>query len=251
MDCHKALYRFVRDCGASDLMQCGGAREQVGPHTKFQANMRKYGIKGHTTETKISNQNPAEGVIRELRKKWYREMFCTYSPRGLWCYGYPYVAKIMQLTASTAGKLQGRTPLELLTGETPDISEYLDFGWYDRVWYKEDAGLGENKLGRFLGPSHKFGSLMSYWVLPNSGIPISRTTLQGLTHLETQTGAKRELFEHYDTATTERFHEVYTQEYFLAPSSDKPTMEMWEDLADGDEYFQNELSRVFDNTDVK
>ena len=28
-------------------------------------------------------------------------------------------------------------------------------------------------------------------------------------------------------------------------------MEMWKDLADGDEDFQNELSRIFDNTDVK
>ena len=88
----------------------------------------------------------------------------------------------MQLTASTAGKLQGRTPLELLTGETPDISEYLDFGWYDRVWYKEDAGLRETKLGRFLGPLHKVGSLTSYWVLPKSCIPISRTTVQCVTH---------------------------------------------------------------------
>ena len=100
-------------------------------------------------------------------------MFHTYSPRGLWCYGYPYVAKIMQLKSSTAGKLQGQTPLEFLTGETPDISEYLYFGWYGRVWYKEYAGLGETKLGRFLGPPHKVGSLMSSWVLPKIGIPIS------------------------------------------------------------------------------
>ena len=66
---------------------------------------------------------------------------------GIWCYRYPYVEKIMQLTASTEGKLQGRTPLEFITGETPEISEYLDFGWYDRVWYKEDTGLGDTKLG--------------------------------------------------------------------------------------------------------
>ena len=77
-------------------------------------------------------------------------MFHTYSPRGLWCYGYPYVEKIVQLTAIKAGKFQGQTPLELLTGETLEISEYLYFGWYDRVWYKEDAGLGETKLERFL-----------------------------------------------------------------------------------------------------
>ena len=63
-DCHEALDRFVRDYGASDVMQYDGAPEQVGPHTKFQANMRKYDIKGRTTETKISNHNPVEGVIR-------------------------------------------------------------------------------------------------------------------------------------------------------------------------------------------
>ena len=118
-------------------------------------------------------------------------MFCTYIPRRLSCYGYPYVAKIMQLTASTAGKLQGQKPLELLTGETPEISEYLDFGWYDRVWYKKDTGLEETKIGRFLVLSHKVGSLMSCWVFPKSGILISRMTVQHVTHLETQTDANK------------------------------------------------------------
>ena len=81
-------------------------------------------------------------------------MFRTYFPKSLWSYGIPYVAKIMQITASFAADLQGRTPLEALTGETPDISQYLDFGFYDRVWFKEDAGVGDTKLGRFLGVSH-------------------------------------------------------------------------------------------------
>ena len=65
-DFHEALDRFLRDYGALDLMQYDGAPEQVGPHTKFQANMRKYDIKGHTTETKISNHNPVEGVSQEM-----------------------------------------------------------------------------------------------------------------------------------------------------------------------------------------
>ena len=156
-------------------------------------------------------------------------MFHTSSPRVLWCYGCPYVEKIMQITASTAGNFQGRTPLEFLTGEAPEISEYLDFGWYDRVWYKEDTGHGETNLGRFLGPSHKVGSLMSYWVLPKSGIPISRTKVKRVTHLETQTDANSKCFEHFDTAITDKFHEVYTQESFSAPSSDKPIMEVRKD----------------------
>ena len=157
----------------------------------------------------------------------------------------------MKITVSTAGKLQGQTPLELLTVKIPDISEYLDFGWYDIVWYKGDAGLGETKLGRFLGPSHKVGSLMSYWVFPKSGIPISRTKVQRVTHLGTQTDTNKKLFKHYDIAINEIFHELYTQESFSAPSSDKATLEVWKDLANGNEDFQNEFAKVFDNTDVK
>jgi hypothetical protein len=91
----------------------------------------------------------------------------------------------MRLTASDAGRLQaGRTPLETITGETPDISEYLDFVFYDLVWFKENAGLGETQLGRFLDADHAVGSLMSYKILPISGIPVSRTTVQRATELK-------------------------------------------------------------------
>ena len=77
-----------------------------------------------------------EGVSRELRRRWFRTMFQTYCPRALWNYGIPYVAKIMKITASFASNLQGRTPLEALTGETLDISQFLDFGFYDRFWFR-------------------------------------------------------------------------------------------------------------------
>ena len=118
-------------------------------------------------------------------------MFRTNCPRRLWSYGLPHVCAIMRLTASYAGRLQGRTPLEAITGETPDISEYLDFGFYDLVWFKENAGLGETQLGRFLGVDHAVGSLMSYKVLPRSGIPVSRTTVQRVTELEKSTEANK------------------------------------------------------------
>ena len=90
----------------------------------------------------------------------------------------------MQITASFPANLQGRTLLEALTGETSDIYQYLDFGFYDQVWFKEDTVLGKNKLAKFLGVSHHVVSLMSYCVLPPSGIPMSRTTVQRVTNLE-------------------------------------------------------------------
>ena len=136
----------------------------------------------------------------------------------------------MPLTVSHSGKLQVSTPLKYMTKETPDISEYLYFGWYDRVWYKVDAGLGETKIGRFLKPSHQVGSLMRYWILPASGIPVDRTTVQLITCLETFIDANKSRFKVFDDAIQKRFHEKYDEAAFAGKSISKPTMEMWDEL---------------------
>ena len=83
----------------------------------------------------------------------------------------------------------------------------MDFGFYDLAWFKENAGLGETQLGRFLGVNHVVGSLMSYKVLPRSGTPVSRTTVQRATELEKSTKANKTRIASYDSATAERFKE--------------------------------------------
>ena len=128
-----------------------GSREQTKPGTAFQATLRKKNVQSIVTPLHRPNYNPAETVIRELRKRWYRAIFCANCPRLLWTYGLPHFAKIMQLTASNASQLDGKTPLGWLTGETPDISQYWDFGWYNWVWFKENAGLDVPHICRFLG----------------------------------------------------------------------------------------------------
>ena len=121
----------------------------------------------------------------------------------------------MKITASFSANLQGHTPLEALTGETSDISQYLDFGFYDRVWFKEDAGLGETKLGRSLGVSRHVGSLISYWVIPVSEIPITRTTVQRVTNLESATNQNQKRFKVYDKHIADRFNEEYIGANYL------------------------------------
>jgi hypothetical protein len=71
----------------------------------------------------------------------------------------------MSLTSNSTFNLDGRTLMEQITGKTLGISEYLNFGFYDWIWYKDNAGLGENKIGRWLGVAHQVGNLMSYWIL--------------------------------------------------------------------------------------
>ena len=69
-------------------------------------------------------------------------------PRRLWDYDVIWVAEIMQLTLTQKGGLYGRFPLEQVSGETPEISEYLDFGFYDICWYHDNTGLSPALIGR-------------------------------------------------------------------------------------------------------
>ena len=140
-DCHLGLDKFIKEYVSPDKMTSEGAQEQIGRKTEFQRVMINYEIKGHFTETKQLNQNEVKGFRQELCRRWYRNMFSMYLNRALWSYGIPYVANIKKTTASFAEYLLGRTPLEALTGEIPEISQYLDFGFYDRVWFKEDVGI--------------------------------------------------------------------------------------------------------------
>ena len=243
---HEPLNAFVRDYGAMDLLISDGANEQVGRHTQFQATLRKYNITHKASERERPNQNPAEGVIREIRRRWYRLIYKTNCPSRLWNYGIPYVCAIMSRTASFSGQLKGRTPLENLMGETPDISEYLDFGWYDFVWYKEDAGIGETKLGRFIGVSHSTGSLMSFFILPTSGTVIVRTTVQRLTEPEKSTDANQTRMKAYDLKIAERF-----KEQRIARSEEKLDPTDWGDLFQDDPEFFEEFAKSFDNPEIK
>jgi hypothetical protein len=52
-------------------------------------------------------------------------------PKRLWDYGMVWACEVMLLTSNSSFSLDGIKPMEQLTGETPDISEYLDFGFYD------------------------------------------------------------------------------------------------------------------------
>ena len=89
--------------------------------------------------------------------------------------------------------------MEQVTGESPDISEYLDSGFYDWIWYKDNAGLGENCIGQWLGIlAHQVGNLMSYWILVEAGHVIAHTTVQCVTNLELSTVKVQQQCQQYD-----------------------------------------------------
>lgn len=203
----EALKEFIVDFGVPDKIVMDGAGEQTGRNTTFMQQVRKHHIDIHLTEPEQYNQSRVEGVIRETRKKWFHVMTMKHVPKRLWDYGLCWVVEIMQHTASNAGSLKGRTGLEKVTGETPEISEYLDFGFYDACWYRENARLGETKLGRWLGVSHKTGSLVSFWILTPNCRVVSRTSVQRVTNRELQEETTSKRLAGFDEATKEKMRD--------------------------------------------
>ena len=183
----RSLNDFIFDYGAPSHLTYDGAAVQVGAKTAFQDTIRRANIDYHVSAPRRPNENPAEGAIRDIKMRWYRLQAKKNVPDRLWDYGISYVCETGNIIPTSSRYSKGRTPIECITGETPDISEYTDFGFYDWVMFRNNAGLGTTEIGRWIGVSHRVGQLMSYWVLPSSGIPISCTTVQKVTEAEMST----------------------------------------------------------------
>ena len=166
-------------------------------------------------------------------------------PKRLWDYGLRWVCEIQNRTSNTARGLDGRCPLERMTGESVDISEYLDFGFYDWIWFKENAGLGETKLGRWLGVSHKVGTLMSFWVLTQNGKVLSRTIVQRVTNLESQTSENNNRCKAFDAAISTR---LGTNDYYAHDDEGKVIPTDWGDRDAFDVEFQEEFHKVISDS---
>ena len=100
--------------------------------------------------------------------------------KRLWVYVAIYVSEVRSCRAHQSYKLHGRTPYEFVAGDTPDITEWLEYDFYQPVWFYSPAAFPVEKqlLGRWLGVAHRVGQALCYWILPVSGVPIARSTVQ-------------------------------------------------------------------------
>ena len=91
---------------------------------------------------------------------------------------------------------------------------------------------------------------MSYWVLPASSIPITRTTVKWVTNLEYQTEQCSRILYVYNKLLAERFNEKFISANEEEHKRNKPVIKLWKDLAGNDEVFQEELAQVITNGDT-
>ena len=81
------LKELCRDFRVPEHLTFDGSREQTCKGTTFMKTVSHYNIDNQLSEPDLHNQNPDEGIICELRKKWFRTMVRTKFPKQLWDYG--------------------------------------------------------------------------------------------------------------------------------------------------------------------
>ena len=177
----EALHKITIDVGVPNTLISDGAGEQTGDNTYFKEVTKRCHIDTRLIEPYSPWQNQAENTIGIIKAKAKRRRIRRRVPKKCWDFGIVWEAEIYSRTAGN----DGRTAMERITGDTPDISEWLEFEFYDLCWYWDNQqDSNEPKLGRWLGVSHRVGSALCYWILPNTGIVIARTTVQHLTKQE-------------------------------------------------------------------
>ena len=106
----------------------------------------------------------------------------------------------------------------------------------------------ETKMGRWLGVSHKTGSLMSFWVLTPSCRVVSRTSVQRITNLELQEETNKRRMTAFDDSFKE-----YLRDYnhVLSDGGKSEPYDWSTHPFEDDPYFQEEFEDAVSNPEVK
>jgi len=154
----------IRKRGAMDKLMSDRAQAQVSKLSKNT--LRHYCIDDATSEAKHQHQNPSEKKYGEAKANVNKVMNRVGAPAYTWLLCLLYVLYIMNRTALES--LNWRTPLEVLTGSTPDVSPVTRFYFWEPVYYALNEGNykhGTEATGRFVGFSENVGHAMTYKVL--------------------------------------------------------------------------------------
>jgi hypothetical protein len=166
-DMYGSLEDFIRDVGAPVALVSDMAKEQIG--TQVRQLLRMYNIADYQSEPYYHHQNYAERRIQEVKKMTNSIMDRTGTPAKHWLLCTLFVVALLNHLATAS--LDWKTPIEVATGQCPDISAILQFHWWEPVYYERPAKLvnypSESKegFGRWVGIAEKQGDVLTYLIL--------------------------------------------------------------------------------------
>ena len=166
---HTALAQFIRDHGIpGELITDGDKAENFSK--KWIKLCTKHQIRQTCSEAYKQNQNYVERFVQEAKQAVTRIRQATGQDDNAHIFDmWSHISDVDNHMSRKS--LKWRTPLEVFTGETPDLSIFR-FKWFDPVFYREwTAESGSIKLlpGRFLGISWNVGDSLCMKVLVSKG----------------------------------------------------------------------------------
>ena len=234
---HETLSTFIHEVGIPSAIHSDDAPELM--QGRFKELCKEFHIPCTYSEPYSPWQNRAEVSIRELKRHTRRKMAACKVPIRLWDFCSKWSSDVRNKTVNNRFSLEGRTPYEAIHGHTPDISSLANFNFYEPVWYYDQVAeypKPKRKLGRWLGEAYNIGQVMCYWVVPKSGVPLARSTVQNIPREYYSTEFFQEELKELDAALITKFGEPVKPDdpsvgdtYDInAPILETPLYEPWE-----------------------
>ena len=165
----KAFVNTLEDniCKRGAMDKLISDRAQVEISNRAHDILRALCIEDWQSEPHHQHQNHAERRWAVIKPMVNLLLNRTGAPGKCWLLALLYVACILNHTA--VASLHWRTPMEVMTGSTPDISSILLYEFWEPVYYKIDdndfPSESTEKLGRFVGIADHVGHALTFKVL--------------------------------------------------------------------------------------
>ena len=150
---------------------------------EFRCKSRQEDCHVKETEPYFPCKNMAESTIRELKKGAGRKMIMSNSPKKLWNDCLELEMEIGSCTTKNVFEHKGEVPRTVMKGETVNITHLCEFGWYDWVYFTDNAVAYHNDkwvLGRWLGTNTDIGPASCAKILKENGRCVLYIILQAL-----------------------------------------------------------------------
>lgn len=176
-----ALEDVIRERGAPNRLISDSAKVETS--LKVQTLLRTLYIGEWQSEPAHQHQNPAERTIQYLKTSCNTIMDRTGAPPELWLLALQYTASLLSHVFNDS--IDG-IPLQRCTGSTPDISVFLRFHFYQKVYYRLDDSdfptSTREALGYMVGIADTVGHALTYKILSaDTGRILMRSNLRPVT----------------------------------------------------------------------
>ena len=142
--------------------------------------LRALRISAWYSEPYHENQNFAENRYATIKASTNRILNLSGAPGDTWLLALTYVCLLLNHLASSA--LGWKTPMQVLTGQPPDISKFLHFSLYESVYYQSYGNTfpsaSNEKQGWWVGVAMHVGDTLTYKVLTLTRKVIYRSALR-------------------------------------------------------------------------